>query len=159
MRSRHRPGFVASGLTAGRADAARHWRQLHPFVQLVRHRRENGKHVVGLVGHRLDVLDLRGLDVHGSRIESHLSLRVDDEPTEDHVVHAKQLADLYGRRLVDASRRAEVLLVDELLHSIALDDADGAVGRELGDQHVSDTLSQARRSPRGSRPSRCRSSA
>ena len=53
------------------------------------------------------------------------------------------LPTLHGGLAIDLAAADELLLVDELLHLVALDDADVRVGRHLGDEEVGDTLAQA----------------
>ena len=88
---------------------------------------------------RFHLHDLAGLGVDDARVEAEVAVEI-DKRTGDDVARPGALADLCGGLGIQAARRAEILLLEELLDLSALHDARRGIGRELGNEHPRDAL-------------------
>src|SRR5690348_1573713 len=109
-------------------------RQVHVLHQTGRDVGDDPEELVAAHHGVLGFHDLRGFDVDQADVHPEVAGEV-DEGAEDGILGADQLADLGGGLRVHPAGRAQVLLVEQLLHLLALDHAPGGVRGELGDEH------------------------
>src|SRR5882762_3733257 len=95
------------------------------------------EHVITLHPLRLGLHDFSGFRIDQPDVDAEVAVKV-DERAHDHVAGADELPDLRGGLRIDATLRAEILLVDQALDFLTLDHARCGILGQLRNHHPGD---------------------